>query len=155
LASVIYEAAFKVAHIKLTYDELKREKSALQRVALVSPAFIFVALELSTRTNPICAASASMFIGALITLVCRPDLEKKILVGGLMFAGLYFLFYLCVGLLAPHFVLAWNFAALSGVIIVDVPLEEVMFAFTFGTLWSSAYEHINGYRLKNVTRSPD
>jgi len=29
-----------------------------------------------------------------------------------------------------------------------VPLEELMFAFTFGMMWSSIYEHVLWYRLE-------
>lgn len=30
---------------------------------------------------------------------------------------------------------------------LGIPLEELMFAFTFGMMWSSAYEHILWYKL--------
>ncbi|HTY76023.1 MAG TPA: hypothetical protein VMD05_10740 [Candidatus Nanoarchaeia archaeon] len=30
-------------------------------------------------------------------------------------------------------------------LILGVPLEELMFAFTFGMMWSSVYEHVQYY----------
>ena len=44
----------------------------------------------------------------------------------------------------------WNLAALSGVIFAGVPLEELMFAFTFGLYWSSVYEHLAWKRSRTV-----
>ena len=36
----------------------------------------------------------------------------------------------------------WNLAALSGVFVLHLPLEELLFALTFGFYWSSVYEHV-------------
>jgi hypothetical protein len=38
-------------------------------------------------------------------------------------------------------VAVWNLKAISGIRLIGVPLEELMFAFTFGLYWSSVYEH--------------
>lgn len=42
----------------------------------------------------------------------------------------------------------WNFEHLSGVIFLEIPIEEILWAFTFGALWSSIYEYFNGYTIK-------
>jgi hypothetical protein len=42
----------------------------------------------------------------------------------------------------------WNLEAISGILILGVPLEELMFAYTFGMMWSSVYEHALWYRVK-------
>lgn len=36
----------------------------------------------------------------------------------------------------------WNLRAISGILIMGIPLEELMFAVGLGFLWSSVYEHI-------------
>lgn len=36
----------------------------------------------------------------------------------------------------------WNLADLSGVLIVGVPMEELIFGFAFGVCWSGIYEHV-------------
>lgn len=64
-----------------------------------------------------------------------------------MFATFYFIFFLIINLIFPNFINVWNFTQISGVIILGVPLEEILFAFTFGMIWSSVYEHILGYKL--------
>ena len=41
----------------------------------------------------------------------------------------------------------WNLPELSGMLVAGVPLEELLFAFSFGFMWSSVYEHFGWYRL--------
>jgi hypothetical protein len=54
----------------------------------------------------------------------------------------------------PSYVAAvWNLPALSRVFVAGVPLEELMFAFTFGLYWSSVYEHLAWKRSPAVAKS--
>ncbi len=39
-------------------------------------------------------------------------------------------------------------AAISGILILGVPLEELLFALSFGFYWSGVYEHVKWYRIK-------
>ena len=56
---------------------------------------------------------------------------------------MYFIFFFSFNLVYPGIVeQVWNLNAISGILILGVPLEELMFAVTFGGLWSSYYEHI-------------
>ena len=41
----------------------------------------------------------------------------------------------------------WNLETVSGILILGVPLEELMYAFTFGMVWSTIYETIFKYKL--------
>ena len=50
--------------------------------------------------------------------------------------ALYFLVFAAFNLAFPGYVAAvWNLRTLSGVLLAGVPLEELMFAFTFGLYW--------------------
>lgn len=89
-----------------------------------------------------------MLFGGILTLYCRLDLRDNVLVGGLLFTGLYFLFFLFINVAFPIFINAWNQSAITGILIIGVPLEELIFAFTFGSMWSSAYEHLLGVSMK-------
>ena len=110
---------------------------------------VFVIFYFSTSLNPIYISSISMLIGAFATFYCRPDLKKKIFVGGLLFLSLYFISFLIFSAAYPEIVeKVWNLNALSGRLIFGVPLEEFMFAITFGMLWSSYYEHVKWYKLE-------
>ena len=47
----------------------------------------------------------------------------------------------------------WNFENISGIFIFDIPLEEVIFAFTFGALWTLLYEYVYCYTLHKARKS--
>jgi len=148
---ILYEFFFKVKHKKISKHEKHNRKHKFHLFVLISPIIAFLILSL-IKLNPIYSASIAMFIGGITTLYCRADLKKKIVVGGLLFLGLYFLFFLIFNITYPEIVLEiWNLKAISGILILRIPLEELMFAFTFGMLWSSYYEHINWYKLERKT----
>ena len=44
----------------------------------------------------------------------------------------------------------WNLPALSGVLIGGIPLEELLFGFSFGWYWTGVYEHFTS--STSVTR---
>ena len=41
----------------------------------------------------------------------------------------------------------WNLKALSGLAVAGMPIEELLFAVTFGAYWSRVYEHFTWTRL--------
>ena len=85
-------------------------------------------------------------------LNCRPDLKIKTLIGGALFAGYYLLFMLGLKWTAPGYIEAvWNFGNLSGVILYGIPLEELLFGFTFGMFWTGVYEHVTWRRTVITT----
>ena len=56
---------------------------------------------------------------------------------------------LTLALLAPGYVeKVWTLSAISGIEIIGIPVEELLFAFTFGMLWSSYYEHLTWRKIK-------
>ncbi|MEK6932635.1 MAG: lycopene cyclase domain-containing protein, partial [Nanoarchaeota archaeon] len=119
-----------------------------------SPVIIFLILFFTTRLNPIYLDIISMFFGALSTLYCRPDLKNKIWLGGFLFLIIYFISFLLTIFIYPNWVEAtWNLKAISGMLILMIPLEELVFAFTFGMLWSSIYEHFNWYKLNKEVKN--
>ncbi len=70
-------------------------------------------------------------------------------ISALLFLGLYFIYFVTLNLFDPSYVSqVWNFKAISGILIFGVPLEELMFALTFGFLWSSVYEHFTWKKLE-------
>lgn len=148
ITGVLYEAIFKAKHLRMTDEEMHSRRHRFHRLAIVSPALVFVPLYIFTQMNPIYSVSIAMFVGGIATLLCRPDLKRKIAAGGLLFTILYFLFFLSINVVFPTFINSWNLSAISGILVIGVPLEELMFAFTFGMNWSSVYEHILWLRLK-------
>jgi hypothetical protein len=107
-------------------------------LALLSAPIAFIVLLALTTLNPIYAAIIALVAGFFATLYCRPDLGRKMLGSGVLFLLLYFVVFALFNLAFPGYVAAvWNLRALSGLLLWGVPLEELLFAFTFGLYWSS------------------
>ncbi|TFH66018.1 MAG: hypothetical protein E4G90_05405 [Gemmatimonadales bacterium] len=124
-------------------DEASRRLPAHRhhRRAIAAPFIAFPVLYVFPW-NPIYPALLAMIIGSVATLLCRLDLKHKTWIGGALFTGYYWVFVEGLELLSPGYVdRVWNLADLSGVMIHSTPLEELAFAFAFGTYWAGVYEH--------------
>ncbi len=148
LAVVLYERMFKVHHKKISDTEKHSAKHKYHLLALSSAPIIFLFLYLFTSLNPIYSTFISLISGGLFTWYCRPDLKKKMLISAVAFTVFYFIYFLTLDMMFPGYTIrAWNMSAISGILIVGVPIEELMFAFGLGFLWSSVYEHIKWYKI--------
>ncbi|MCL5435429.1 MAG: lycopene cyclase domain-containing protein [Patescibacteria group bacterium] len=117
-------------------------------LTIFSAPVIFLILFLFTSLNPIYSTIIALFGGGVFTWYCRPDLKTKMFFSGLIFLTVYFVYFLFLVLLFPKYVeTVWNLPAISGILILGVPLEELLFAFAVGFLWSSIYEHLKWRRL--------
>jgi hypothetical protein len=115
--------------------------------ALFSPVIVFLVLYF-LPWNPIYPSIVAMAVGAIATMACRPDLKAKTWIGGLLFLVYYFAFFIALIATAPGYVeRVWNLPTLTGILLLGVPLEELLFALTFGLYWSSVYEHLIWRRL--------
>ena len=148
IGSVLYEMFFKVEHKRMSMREMHAGRHRFHLLVLFSPLIVFMPLFFFTELNPIYSASIAMLMGGIATILCRPDLKKKIIFGGIMFLALYFVFFIFFNNIYPYAVERfWNLSVLSGILILNIPLEELIFAFTFGLIWASVYEHIRKYKL--------
>lgn len=119
-------------------------------VALASPFFVFAALFL-LPWNPIYPGIVALFAAALANCLCRPDLWRNTLVGGLVFFVLYTVFLLGLKWLWPGYIEAvWNLSDLIVWRPLGLPMEELLFGAAFGLYWSSVYEHITWRRRDAV-----
>lgn len=141
IAIVLYEIFFRVKHKKISIKEINKHR--LHAATLFFPIAVFFISASFININPIYSASIALLFGAVTTLCCRPDLLKKMIWTGAIFAALYFASFLIVTMISPDFVkITWNFSSISGILILNVPLEELIWAFAFGAFWASLYEHI-------------
>lgn len=153
LAVIIYELIFKVKHEEFPLREIKHPRHKLHLPILFSAPIIFLLLWLFTNLNPIYSTSIALLAGGLLTWYCRPDLKKKMAVSAFIFLGIYFFFFLAWVNLWPNYVReVWNLGAISGILILGIPLEELIFAFSLGFLWSSVYEHVKWSKIKVVSQ---
>ncbi len=151
IGAVLYNIFFKVKRKKMDKYKMHSKMHRFHLISLLSPLFVFLIFYIFTELNPIYSASVAMFFGGVTTILCRPDLKKEVWMGGVLFFFLYFVFFLFFILIYPYAVTNfWNLSAISGILIFGIPIEELLFAFTYGMLWSSAYEHILWYNLKKL-----
>lgn len=150
IGSVLYESFFTLRHRKMSRHEMKSKRHRFHLAALFSPIIVFLPLFFLTDLNSIYSASVAMFIGGITAIACRPDLKKKIIFGGILFLILYSMFFFSFNIIYPYAVdRFWNLSALSEILVFGVPFEELIFAFTFGLMWSSVYEHVKEYKVKS------
>lgn len=149
IAVVLYERIFRVAHMKISASFRHSPHHRYHFWAIISTPIIFAVLFLTTSLNPIYTSIIALIFGGLIAWYCRPDLKKKMIVSAFLFLGLYFLYFLILIAMSSSYVeKVWNLKALSGILILGIPLEELLFAFSFGFIWSSIYEHLTWRKLK-------
>lgn len=148
IGSVIYKVVFKKKTMPMNEMEKAHRRHRYHLYILLTPIPVFLFLAVFTSLNHIYCGIIAMFIGAVASLYCRPDLKWKIWIGGLLFLIYYLVFFLSLIAIYPKYVeLVWNLKALTGILPLGIPLEEWLFAVTFGMLWSSFYEHIMWYKI--------
>jgi hypothetical protein len=116
------------------------------RQALAVPFVLFPILYF-LPWNPVYAGIAAMVLGAIAAALCRPDLTSNTVLGGVLFLVLYSVFLFGLKWSSPGYIeQVWNLAALSGIVIYGVPIEELLFGFSFGLMWTGIYEHFTWKR---------
>lgn len=88
------------------------------------------------------ASLVAMWVGWASVVWRNPHLRWLGLVGGPGFALAYVVLLRLTFGLAPEFHQQWNWATLSGVTWAGVPLEEVLWAATFGAVWPSFMAYV-------------
>lgn len=141
IGAVLYNLITGKKFKPIQATEKRRSLHRFHFWALSAPFLAFPLLYLFPW-NPIYPAIVAMLIGAVATLLCRPDLLRKTWIGSFLFLAYYVVFLLGLEVIAPGYVAqVWNLNALLGINIAGMPLEELLFAITFGAYWSGAYEH--------------
>ena len=146
IGAVLYNAITHRRLVAVPAHERHSRRHRFHYLALATPFALFAALYF-LPWNPIYAGIVAMVLGAIAAVLCRPDLKSNTLVGGILFLALYTVFLLGLKWSAPGYIeQVWNLEALSGVLIYGLPLEELLFGFSFGLVWTGIYEHFTWKR---------
>ena len=141
VGSVFYNAIVGRVSNRMKQEDRKQPLHRHHYKALSAP-FIAFPLLYFLPWNPIYPSILAMIVGTIANIVCRPDLMRKSYIGGILFLVLYTLYLAGLEWSAPGYIeRVWNSAALSGVNIGFAPIEELLFAVSFGAYWSGVYEH--------------
>lgn len=151
IAVVLYERIFRTRHKAIPQSMQHSPRHRYHFWAIASAPIIFIILLFATELNPIYSSAIALIAGGLATWYCRPDLNKKMIVSAFIFLGIYFLYFLTLIAMYPGYVeRVWNLSVISGILFIGIPIEELLFALSFGFMWSSVYEHIKWYKIKTI-----
>ncbi len=149
IAIILYQRIFPSREMGMSAKEHNLSRHRFHAWMLLSAPVILVVLLFATNLNSLHSSIIAMTIGGLATWYCRPDLKKKMITSAFLFLVLYFFYFLTLIAMSPGYVeKVWNLKAISGILIIGIPLEELLFALSFGFIWSSIYEHLTWKRLK-------
>lgn len=153
IGAVLYNVATGTRYERMPPGPQRGSRHRLHRTVLVAP-FLLLAPAYLLPWNPIYPSLLCLTLGGLGTVLCRPDLLRNTVWGGLLFLILYAVFMLGLRWLAPGYIESvWNLRALSGVLVYGIPLEELLFGLTFGMYWSGVYEHLS-WRVRRPKVNP-
>lgn len=151
IAAVLYNIILHKRMEVLSYTERHQQRHRWHRWALAVP-FVAFPILYFLPWNPIYAGIAAMVLGAIAAVLCRPDLKSDTLLGGVLFLVIYSIFLLGLKWSVPGYIeQVWNFKALSRIVIYGLPIEELMFGFAFGLVWTGIYEHFTWQRSATET----
>lgn len=144
IGAVIYEELLGKKHLK------KSRKKSL-KVFLIFPLVLFLswsAVLLSDKLNIIYGDFIGYFISTLIVWYYRKDLIKHSLLSGLFLGTFFFLFYylIYVRIYPGIFHAWWILHKASGVFLLGIPLEEILWAFFIGLWVGPLYEYMVGLK---------
>lgn len=143
IATAVYGALRSTRQLRRSAAAPHGRRQMLHAVAIAVPVPVLVVLTVLTDLNPIIATIVALSAGVAASAACRPDLVARMLLCGLLFLGLYFVFFALFNVAFPGYIdSVWNLPALSGVVIAGVPVEELSFGFDFGLMWSSVAEYV-------------
>ena len=138
IATSIYEFI-----LKKNIDIKKNRRHHIK--ALVASIVSFFVFGLLFKMNLIYSLIVSSFVGAISIWIERRDLVKHSLYGGISFVIIYMVGFLIFKLLFPNFISGvYNLDNLIGINFLDIPLEEYLYAFSFGLMWAPIYEYEHG-----------
>ncbi len=138
IATCIYEVLFhKKIKIKKSY------KPHLRALVVCLVSFFILAHYLPY--NLIYSLILSYVIGAVAILLERKDLFKHALFGGISFLVVYTALFIIFNLVFPSFISQfYTVSNLWGISVFGIPIEEYLFAFSFGLMWAPIYEYEHG-----------
>lgn len=101
--------------------------------------------------NSITAHIIAPLIVGLVTIFYRIDLLPGMLFSGLIMTILTFLMFQTLLIINPTlFENFWMLENLSGIYILNIPIEEYLFAFLVGFAAGNIYEMLYGYKIVNM-----
>lgn len=150
ISAVIYE---EVVGQRFTKRHSRQEQHLILVVPLILAfALIFHALTIWWGVNSIYASIFLFLIIVLIVLYFRRDLTLDALLSGFFIGGVMFLGYSALTTIYPElFSRFWLMGNISGVLVRGIPIEELLWGFSFGMMAGPFYEFMMGLKFARLT----
>ena len=145
IASVIYESFF-------VKKNRKTKKESLFFVGILGAIGVMgmIVFNLVLKFNSIYVSSIFFIVIGIIILVKRRDLLRNALFSGLLMAIIMLLFYLIYTHIFPNIINdSWKLENISGFFLIGVPIEELIWGFSWGFLCGPFYEFLRGEKEPN------
>lgn len=156
ITSTLYEFVFN--DILKTYSRESKKTRVLEVVvAILSGIAIFLLFWSTFKINIIYASAVGAISAGLVFVFFRKDLFIPAVVGGIIMSVVSFTILAFLGLIFNGiFDIWWRIDLLSGIRILSVPLEEIIWHFSLGFAAGPMYEVWKGYRdiSTNSTKIP-
>jgi hypothetical protein len=146
IAVVVYEEIFGIKYSK---RRAENHPFWMLGFALSAVAIFFIGSILLGFNSMYVSIAIMLFFGVSV-LLFRHDLLRHAFFSGLFMGGIMFFFYLLFfnnvfdGIIQKW----WFLKNVSGILILGVPIEELIWGFSWGFVAGPAYEFISGVRLK-------
>lgn len=145
IASTLYEFVFN--DVLKTYSRESKKTRILEVIiAILSGMTIFLLFWSTFKINVIYASAIGGIAAGLVFVFFRKDLFIPAIVGGIIMSLVSFIIMAFLGLVFKGiFDSWWRIDLLSGIRILSVPLEEIIWHFSLGFAAGPMYEVWRGY----------
>jgi len=138
IGGVLYQVVYSK---KLALRDIKSLWLKNLVILTVITFILFIILNIFFKINSIYAMSLAFLIIVLSIIYFRRDLWLPAIINGFLFAVLFCLGYQVLLIFIPNiFSQFWQLTNLSGIFILKIPLEEIIWAFSWGMIMGAVYE---------------
>lgn len=147
IASVIYEAIF----VKKATPSSFNQKTLLRQIGFLTVgAVLFFGSLVTLKLHSFWYSLIAVGGTTLLIWILRKDLILESLISGIMLSLISFLFYIIPEFSTPGWVPSyWHLENLTGIIILEQPLEDLIWFFSVGLLIGPLYKFFQGRNYKN------
>ncbi len=145
IASTLYEFVFNDV-LKTYSPESKKTRILEVVIAILSGIAIFLLFWSTLKINIIYASTIGGIASGFVFIFFRKDLFIPAVVGGIIMSMVSFIVLAFLGLIFKGiFDIWWRIDLLSGIRILSVPIEEIIWHFSLGFAAGPMYEVWKGY----------
>lgn len=143
IMAVLYEVVFKKQLYKRRNYSAERGLVVLLLLAQIASYLIYM-----IGFTTFWASTIAFLCVMTLMLFVRKDLVANAFISGILMALISFSFYYTIIFLSPTWIDRVYLPSLSGIRIIGVPIEELIFWFLSGSVFGPFYEYWQGEKLK-------